>query len=145
MSEKDFGLNYLEIPEQEKKNIARIRFLLDESARSMKRQLATEVVGGVIDKPWPRKDIDIACEFLDPKKEYEGLEEIVEAEMRLKDLESVVRKAVGRGSEFKIGNIIHPYHEHGYERDPARIAHTGSIEVKPKEGVPIELVNRVRY
>jgi len=49
----------LNIPEVEKNNLSTFLEILREKGEEKGFNLVTEVVGGVTNKPWPRKDIDV--------------------------------------------------------------------------------------
>lgn len=125
---------HLNIPDVEKENIN----LLAEIIYGLTNGKANlEVVGGVISKPWPRKDIDLVIKM--PKET--GATELIRAQKSITRLE----KLVGLVEEVSDG-----YFSRGSTRDPEIdryvqsgddiLQHTGSVTVIPSSGTDIELI-----
>lgn len=140
MSEKGLDVESLRIPAKEKENIRQLRLLLESAAKELKHQLETEVVGGVVTKEWPRKDIDMSCRILDIMGETKGMGNFEIATKSLGILEEISRKALAGRSDFRIRQVVNPYQDNRYD-DPNILEHNGSIVVQPRHGVSIELIN----
>lgn len=123
-------INNLPIPEEEKSNIQKLLRLI----KSGDNTVDLEVVGGVKDKKWPRKDIDITISV----DNGVGDTELERAKDKLDKIEEKVGKAIS-GSEFVVSKKTIPYIDHEFNNDNI-LAHEGSLEIQPKTGTPIELI-----
>lgn len=140
MSGEGSGLDNLQIPELEKKNVKQLRTLLDKAASDLQHKIKTSVVGGTISKPWPRKDIDLLCSILDLQNIQVKGSRQERATESLGILEQILRKAIGDDEEFKIQEIVKPFPV-GEFRNPNILEHYGTIVVQPINGSLIELIN----
>lgn len=99
------------------------------------------VVGGIIDKPLPRKDIDMLAIF-----EGEGLPKQEDFSdyysFSLKDfelLETVLRKITEKNPNFSIGEILKPSIDEEFQ-SPSILKFGGSVKINVKEGTMFEFI-----
>lgn len=137
MSEAKTEIANLLIPDKEKENIDDLTKLLNKTATELKYNITTEVVGGVLTKEWPRKDIDILVNIQNSVKYQKMSDQVGES---FKILGKIVNTALRGNSRFKIDHSINPYEDPEFG-NAEMIIHNGSILVVPSEGVPIELIN----
>jgi hypothetical protein len=128
----------LPIPDLEKQNIKVLVDLLQNEAEHLRHKIQTEVVGGVITKEWPRKDIDLTFKILDIKGKLQGTA-MERTKKSFSEMEKIVHGAVRDGT-YKIIKTTNPYLDHEFE-NPEIVAHDGSIVVMPLDGTLIEIIN----
>ena len=137
MSDRSSEFESLQIPDIEKQNIKELTGLLEKAAHELKYDIETQLIGGVIKKEWPRKDIDLLVDIRNVLP-YKKKSEQVEGKFNI--LKTIVTKALAGNSKFKIGISISPYPDPQLD-DSEILAHNGSVMIKPSEGTLIELVN----
>lgn len=130
----------LQIPELERQNLKELINRLEESAERQRYKINTEIVGGAVQKEWPRKDIDLVCKTSGPMLEGpQNSTSLSRAKFFLGVLEDIVRGAVS-SSQFEIVEVKKPYEDREFN-DMNILAHDGSIVIKPGTGTQIELIN----
>ncbi|KKR70344.1 MAG: hypothetical protein UU12_C0023G0017 [Candidatus Woesebacteria bacterium GW2011_GWA2_40_7b] len=137
MSDRQSEFEYLQIPENEKNNVDELVSLLKKSAVELKYTIKTKVVGGVVTKKWPRKDIDIVVDIQNKNRYQKNSERVVAS---FKILTEITDRALRENSRFKIDHSINP-HPDPQLGDPEILIHLGTVIIKSMDGVPIELLN----
>jgi len=127
----------LEIPEQEKSNLTKFLASLREKGKEKGLDVVTEVVGGVLNKPWPRKDIDVTVRL---GKKGKGDTAIERACDEFKTLSELVEETIA-GGDFKVIKKIKPAIDEEFD-SPNILKFDGTIQVKPEKGAVIELIRR---
>ena len=97
------------------------------------------VVGGILEKPLPRKDIDVRAilETGQKRADYESYLEFARGKFAV--MENVVSEIV-RVSGATIGEIIEPTMDEQHQ-NPAILKHEGSITLSCGNRTPIEFMN----
>ncbi|HVZ11955.1 MAG TPA: hypothetical protein VG965_02905 [Patescibacteria group bacterium] len=103
------------------------------------------VVGGILNKPHPRKDIDIVVYrgFPDAPATQTPLIEksqLTLANEKFAGLRLFANEFVKRNPDFKIGNIIEPFEDENFD-NPNILRNTGSIEITREGSTTLQLVN----
>ena len=129
----------LNIPENESKNIRELFSALKKAGQEKGFKVETEVVGGVLSKPWPRKDIDATFRVLGYKgKGSTGLEC---AKDEFKNLSETVKRATEINQDFSIVKEMEPAMDEEFG-SPNILKFDGSIQIRPKTGTIIELIRK---
>lgn len=132
----DRSIENLSIPENEKSNIERFFRALKKAGQESGYDVETEVVGGTLSKPWPRKDIDV---IVKTGKRGEGITELERAKDEFGTLSDLVKMAVKIDIGFKIDEEIEPAMDEEFG-SPGILKFNGVIRVKPEKGTLIELI-----
>lgn len=127
----------LNIPEGEKHNLSILLNRIKETGREEGFKIETEVVGGVLNKTWPRKDIDVTIKL---GKTGKGTTEIERAQDEFNALLGIARKVAAIGG-FEIIKETEPAIDEEFD-SPNILKFDGTIQIKPKNGAIIELIRR---
>lgn len=141
MSDRVAEINRLAIPEIEIKNISKFFSAMEKASKELHKKARLEVVGGVLDKPWPRKDIDITVEIEGLNRQLRG-SRIDEARTELKEITELVKRASEIDGDFRDYKVKPPYLIHEFEDDPNMLEFDGSIEITPKVGTVLEVMRK---
>jgi len=129
----------LPIPESERGNIRKLFDALKKAGNEDGIDVETKVVGGVLNKHWPRKDIDITFQIVG--KKGEGLTELDRAMDEFKTLSKIARRATEIDNDFAIDKEIEPAMDEEFD-SPNILKFDGLIRVKPKRGTLMELIRK---
>ena len=110
------------------------------------RKGVLKVVGGTIDQPLPRKDIDLTLQMEsnddDPKRD-DFTTYLEYAQSRFKIFKEIVEEIAGKNTSLSINeeDVIEPTIDEEFQS--ASILKTdGSITIKPRKGTPIEVIRK---
>jgi hypothetical protein len=134
----DRSIENLQIPEDEKGNIERLFSALKRAGQESGCDIETEVVGGTLNKPWPRKDIDVTVKT---GKKVKGETELERAKDGFKTLSRIVKKATKIDKYFTVSKVIEPAMDEEFD-SPDILKFDGVIQVEPKIGTRIELIRK---
>jgi hypothetical protein len=140
MSENPISIEGLRIPDLEKDNVKNFLSTVQEAAKQLGESVKAEVVGGVLEKEWPRKDIDITFDIEGIKQRING-SELQKAEQELAAIEKILRKVSEINSGFSVDEIRPPYRNHEMGDDDI-LESGGGIYVKPKVGTMMDIIRR---
>lgn len=134
----DRFIEELQIPEDEKGNINRLFSVLRRAGQESGYDIETEIVGGVLNKSWPRKDIDITVKT---GKKGEGKTELDRAKDEFKTLSGIAKKVTEIDKYFSVSNVIEPAMDEEFD-SPDILKFDGVIQIQPKKGTRIELIRK---
>jgi len=134
----DKSVENLRIPEDEKGNIVRLVGALKKAGLELGYDIETEVVGGALNKPWPRKDIDITVKT---GKKGKGETALDRANDEFNTLSEIAKKATEIDEHFSISTAIKPAMDEEFD-SPNILKFDGLIRIKPKMGTQIELIRK---
>jgi len=129
----------LSIPESERENIRKLLDALKKAGKEMDVEIETKVVGGVLNKTWPRKDIDITFRTVGMKGK--GLTELDRAIDEFKTLSKIARRATEIDNDFAIDEEKEPAMDEEFG-SPNILKFDGRIRVKSKRGALVELIRK---
>jgi len=130
-------LKDLNIPDLEKAKLIEFMRLLTEAGAATNHDLKVKVVGGVLEKPWPRKDIDLLCTMEDMKVKFSG-SELDKAILELEELRKIATELTSKHPSYKILEVKEPYMQH-FE-NPDILESRGSISVKAENGPLFDII-----
>ena len=134
----DKSIEGLPIPENEKNNIKRLFGALKDAGRQSGYNVETEVVGGALSKPWPRKDIDVTVKT---GKMGKGETELDRAKDEFKTLSEIAKRATEIDKNFVVREEIEPAMDEEFG-SPGILKFDGVIRIQPKKGTQIELIRK---
>lgn len=126
-------------------NMIRIAELFTAAGKKLGREGLLLVVGGTINKPLPRKDIDLVAVLQkntdDPKREdYGTYYDFALAEFR--NFQQLLETMVSQDSKFKIGEVQEPVIDEEYQ-SPSILKNDGSITITDSTGgTKMEFIRR---
>lgn len=132
------------LPIVDQKNLKKISRLFQEALIKDGRRGALVVVGGTIDKPFPRKDIDVLMILQqDPRDPKKGSDS--EFDFAQKDFQ-IFKKLIRTMISNDLSLIVKEENEPAIDEEfnsPGILKHDGSIVLQgPDKSLPVELVRR---
>src|SRR3989344_1496325 len=135
--------NYLEsLSKIDQDNLRAITAGFEEVLRRKGLNGVLKAVGGTIDKPLPRKDIDLTLRLVEQETDQKAedfLDYLEYSKARFNILRDLVEEIVARKPELGIEEIIEPTINEEFE-SPSILKNDGTIKIKPKRGTPIEII-----
>ena len=133
-------IDNLQIPELEKTNLHNLFNLLMKIATKNGDKIKLDIVGGVLNKSWPRKDIDVVIKM----EQENGSSELDKAEKSFNKLVQFTHQVENDSNGFfQLGRKHPPYPSSQFDSDNINILeHNGSLEINPQLGTTIELIRR---
>lgn len=131
-------IDLLNIPDIEKNNLRELFSLLNRYATDTNQTFDIKVVGGVIKKEWPRKDIDVI--FSNKDIENTPIQYYEKVVGSYKSLEKAIDEAVLPSGRYTLGDKMFPAIDEEFG-DPNILKHNGSVVVVPAHGTKIEIIN----
>ena len=128
----------LPIPEDEKNNLRKFLRVLKNAGNESGYDVETEVVGGAVNKPWPRKDIDVTVKT---GKRGKGETELDRARDEFETLSKIAKKAIEIDGDFSIDKVIEPAMDEEFG-SPDIMKFDGVVQILPKKGARIELIRK---
>ena len=132
------------LPEADHKNLRSLTESISNVLRERNRRGSIKAVGGTIDKPLPRKDLDITFRL----EEEEGDAKLDEhpnyleySKVRFQILREIVEEAAKRNQNLSIEEITEPIIDEEHQ-SLSILKNDGSIKIKPKEGMIIEIIRK---
>lgn len=129
------------IPEEDKRNLEALNSSLTSTVEKMGLKAHLLVVGGIINKPLPRKDIDVLVVFEEenlPKQDSFENYYLFSLE-DFKKLEEVIKKIVEENQNFKIKEVHKPAIDEEFQ-SPALLKFGGSVKLEVAKGTQIEFI-----
>lgn len=135
---------FARLPEIDKQNLQNIMIAFETVMRERGKRGVLKAVGGTIDKPLPRKDIDLTLRLAegdsDPKRDdFPDYLQYSLANYNI--ILDIVREIVARNGNLEIGEEIEPAIDEEYQ-SPSILKNAGSIKINPREGTPIEIIRK---
>ena len=134
----DRFIEELQIPEEEKGNIKRLFSALKRAGQESGYDIETELVGGTVNKPWPRKDIDITVQI---GKAGSGKTELDRARDVFGTLSEIAKRAAEIDRHFSVSKVVEPAMDEEFD-SPNILKFDGVIEIQPENGTRIELIRK---
>lgn len=132
---------FLRLSEQDKRNLQKLSTDFQEVAKKNNLKVHLLVVGGILEKLHPRKDIDVIVVFEQenfPKQEaYKNFH--IYSLAAFKYLERVLKETVKDNPNTKIGDIVPPSIDEEFG-SPAILKHDWSIKLIIRNGTPIDVI-----
>jgi hypothetical protein len=136
--DKNIFLNKLSEPDRT--NIVAFQNCFENILKKKGQKGMILVVGGILSKQLPRKDIDIRVIFESDGREQDyknSLEHADEKFEKLKELSTELTKYI---PELKSTKMVSPTMDHEFE-NPSILQHEGSVTLEKPGATPIELLN----
>ena len=130
------------LPEIDRKNIRAIVSTFDEVLREKERRGILKAVGGTIDKPHPRKDIDITLRLVEEEadKNIDDFPDYLEySRARYTIFQDIIREVVSRNQNLEIEEEIEPTIDEEHD-NPSILKNDGTIKIRTKAGTLIEVI-----
>ncbi len=140
----DLETYFIRLPEVDKQNLQEIMTAFKAVMRKKGRKGVLKAVGGTINKPLPRKDIDLALRLAerdsDPKRDnFPDYFQYSLANYNI--IRDLVREVVAMNGNLEIDEETEPAIDEEYQ-NPSILKNDGSIKIKPREGTPIEIIRK---
>lgn len=103
-----------------------------------------KAVGGSINKPLPRKDIDLTLRLTDEGSGFTQADFLDYYQYSLasfKTFRDLIKQATDQDADFTIEEETQPVMDEEFQ-NPSILKNDGSIKIKPKEGTPIEIIRK---
>lgn len=125
-------------------NIEKVEELFQQALKEQDRTGALVVVGGILTKPQPRPDIDIAVILGDIGKDPTRDKYPTEISHALEDFKifkAIIEVMISKDKSFEISNITEPFVDWEFG-DPNLLRHEGSISIVSQKqgGTPLEFI-----
>lgn len=137
--EKDF-LNLEKLGSIDKNHLEILSRDFEKFLKVEGKKGALFLVGGILTKPLPRKDVDIAVVIENEENDKFPKTSYTEAMDQFLFLQKIVNIIILENKLFRMGKVIFPCIDEEFGSESI-LKHTGSIEIKPEKGTPIELAN----
>lgn len=134
----DRFIEELRIPESEKGNLKRLLSALKIAGEESGYDIKTQIVGGAVTKPWPRKDVDITIKT---GKKGIGETELDRAIDEFKTLSEIAKRVTEIDKSFTISHMIEPAMDEEFD-SPNILKFDGVIQIQPENGTQIELIRK---
>ena len=128
------------LTETDKNNLVDIKGNFERLLKEDNLTGALAVVGGVLEKPMPRRDIDIALYVSSSSKIENLLTELAKAQRGFITLRSIAQDLTSAIPETTIHEILEPTLEDGSD-SKARLKNQGSITIARNRCTPVQLIN----
>jgi len=134
------------LPTEDQENLRSIAKNFPRVLNKNGRKGVLKVVGGTIDQPLPRKDIDLTFQMdpndNDPKRD-DFMTYLEYAQSRFKIFKEIVEEIAGDHTLFSISleDVIEPGIDEEFQ-STSILKTDGSITIKPKKGTPIEIIRK---
>lgn len=123
-------------------NLKNVSDKLERILREEAMEGSLLVVGGAIDKPMPRKDIDLAVYIKPNWKKGNVMTELEKAQKSYIALKSIAEDIVKAIPGMQMGEQIEPaLMEDGSQESHNKLKTQGSVQLRPEKGIPLELIN----
>ena len=131
----------LKIPEKDRQNLLMLYNNVNEVLHRRDILASLKVVGGVILKQWPRKDIDVTIRFYGGNitQRNQFADELAYAESEFDLLVQIAEEAISALDGFGITRRNKPFVDAEYAPSRDILRHNGSVEIKTG-ATPIELI-----
>lgn len=135
---------FARLQEIDRQNLQRLISAFEATMIKNGRRGALKAVGGTINRPLPRKDIDLTLRLIerenDPKREdFPDHLQYSLADYNI--IRELTREIAAKDGNLEIVEETKPVIDEEYQ-SPSILKNDGSIKIKPKEGTPIEIIRR---
>ncbi|KKR49615.1 MAG: hypothetical protein A3C27_03575 [Candidatus Levybacteria bacterium RIFCSPHIGHO2_02_FULL_39_36] len=140
--EVDRGVFLSKLNESDQDNITTLATAFERKMKKKQQRGGMIVVGGILEKPLPRKDIDIRVVVETGKTRNDYETRIAQAMDRFNILEEITSQLVSDNPDLKIAARMEPAIDEEYQ-SPSILKHEGTIRIERVGATPIELLNTV--
>ncbi len=128
------------LTEPDRMNISSLISAFEKKMRERQQKGGMMAIGGIMEKPLPRKDIDIrvVLETGRARGDYDSQQELAMDKFRA--LQDIVSQILLENHDMRITDVLEPTIDEEFQ-NPAILKHEGTIKIEKDGTTPIELLN----